>query len=118
MCYVLPFPEDEDMARRSDTFKRVALAGVESGISVQEVADNLGLARSALYAWVAKERVASARPAEELYECALAGIANDVTALVEATDQLDMRVNHVGQLVALMAQWSVAPAVSEDGAQS
>ncbi|MCH7418445.1 helix-turn-helix domain-containing protein [Pseudomonas mosselii] len=105
------------MARRSDTFKAVALAAVRSGMSVQEVADSMKLARSALYAWVAHERKAGDRPVEELVERDLAGVADDVATLVETTDLLQMQVGRVGQLVAFMAALAVAPTVSDAGVQ-
>lgn len=105
------------MARRSDTFKAVALAAVRSGMSVQEVADSVGLARSALYAWVAQERTAGDRPAAELMEYELAGVADDVSALTDTTGLLEAQVGRVGQLVALMAALAAAPTATEIGVQ-
>lgn len=77
-------------------------------MAVQEVADSLGLARSALYAWVAQERD-SQRPAGETLERALAGVSDEVNALVAQTDLLEMQVGRVGQLVTLMTALAVAP---------
>lgn len=102
------------MARRSETFKAVALAGVRSGMAVQEVADSLGLARSALYAWVAQERAIASRQTDEWMERELAGVANEVFTLVETTDLLEVQVGRVGQLVALMVALA-APSINDSG---
>lgn len=95
------------MARRSNTFKAIALAGVRSGLAVQEVADSLNLARSALYAWVAQERdtvAESLEPSDEMLSSELAGMADEVTALIDASNLLEERMAHVGKLVALIAE--------------
>lgn len=42
------------MKKRCDTFKEIAVGGVLAGRSVVQVADVLGIAKSALYRWVAE----------------------------------------------------------------
>lgn len=94
------------MARRSNTFKAIALAAVRSGLAVQEVADSLNLARSALYAWVAQERDSDAtgfNSPDGLLNRELAGMADEVATLTDATDLLEEHMAHVGRLVALIA---------------
>lgn len=104
------------MPRRSETFKAVALAAVRSGMAVQEVADSIGLARSALYAWVAQERAARDRPAEELMDNELAVVAGEVSILTGETDLLQVHVDKVGELVAVLS--ALAPIAKDSEARS
>lgn len=104
------------MPRRSDTFKAVALSAVRSGMAVQEVADSIGLARSALYAWVAQERAARDRPEEEMMEHQLAVVADEVSTLAGETDLLQVHVGKVGELVAILS--ALAPIAKSSEARS
>lgn len=73
------------MPKRSDTFKKIVVAGVRSGLPAQRVADELKVAKSAVHTWMKQGAFISPEPGTDLAGLS-AGIVGELRALAASLE--------------------------------